>query len=89
MKFVSLNSFSQGLSLSAAVVQKARGTKVGHQLYLKLEAYEKTVLQRETLCGLADFILSRHFAPTKNGFTDAAIKQVLLFFSCSLLAQSP
>lgn len=33
---------------------------------------------RDRLCGptIADFTLSRHVAPTKNGFTDAAIKQV-------------
>lgn len=52
---------------------------MGHNLYLKLQAYDKTVLQREAVWSCdADVILSRHVAPTKHGFTDAAIKQILL-----------
>lgn len=35
----------------------------------------------------ADFTLSRHVAPTKTGFTDAAITEVLLFSPGSGLKQ--
>lgn len=62
--------------VSAAGVQKARGTKVRRHHYLKLQAKDET--RGVVWSSDADFTLSRHVAPTKSGFTEATFKEVLL-----------